>query len=267
MKNIIRILLALLLISGALLPAQGRDTITVNKKSRNIKIDNEGMSLEFAKKDSSKVVKYPKVNFGIALEHFDLGISKYHTDGDFVVPQGYELLEHETWKTHTFGFDALQFGLRFSPNFKVMISGGLEWNHIRLKRDDVNIIPDNSTLDFTSDPAAELKKNRLTSRYLRVPFYLEYRTRQLDHGKRFSVVAGPEIGFLIDGKQKQKTEDGDKVKIKDDFNFEPFRYGASLRLGYGGAGLFFKYYFNDVFADNQGPKNYKNLAFGLTFGF
>ena len=54
---------------------------------------------------------------------------------------------------------------------------------------------------------------------------------------------------------------------EDDYNLEPFRYGANIRIGYGGAGLFLKYYMNDVFAKGQGPADYKNLNFGLTFGF
>src|SRR5690606_30543057 len=112
-------------------------------------------------------------------------------------------------------------------------------------------------------------KNRFSSRYLRIPLYFEYRTAQLTSGKRLSLVAGPEVGFLIDGKVKQKTESGKKTKIRDDYNFEKFRYGVNARIGYGVAGLFFKYYFNDVFAKDEAPglEDFKNLSFGLTFGF
>jgi hypothetical protein len=81
------------------------------------------------------------------------------------------------------------------------------------------------------------------------------------------VVFGPEVGFLLNGKVKQVSKENGKEKFKDDYNLEPLRYGGNIRIGYGGAGLFFKYYLNDVFAKNQGPADYKNLNFGLTFGF
>lgn len=250
------------------------DTIIVKREKKStVKIDTDGVSVMVGKVDSVLVsktkdaVKYPIVNFGFNFEHFDLGISKYHTGDNFSVPAGYEFLEHETWKTHTFGFDALQLGLRFNSNFKIMISAGLDWNHIRLKNDEVDILAKQPKLSHDIIEDRELKKNRFTSRYVRLPLYFEYRTGQIRGGKRFSVVAGPEVGFLIDGKVKQKTQGGEKTKIKDDFNFEPFRYGVNARIGYGTTGLFFKYFFNDVFAENQGPSEYKNLSFGLTFGF
>jgi len=279
MKKIILTISALALFAGVKAQTDVKvtsttDTIIVKKEKKStVKIDADGVSVMVGRVDSVIVsktkepAKYPRVNFGFNFEHFDLGLSKYHNGSDFSEPAGYEFLEHETWRTHTFGFDALQFGVRFNPNFKIMLSAGIDWNHIRLKNDEVDILANESELQHSIITGRELKKNRFSSRYVRLPLYFEYRTAQLNGGKRFSIVAGPEVGFLIDGKVKQKTEGGEKTKVKDDFNFEPFRYGVNARIGYGTTGLFFKYYFNDVFAENQGPSEYKNLSFGLTFGF
>ena len=88
-----------------------------------------------------------------------------------------------------------------------------------------------------------------------------------EKGKKATVIFGPEVGFLLNGKVKQVSGANGKTKVKDDYNFEPLRYGANMRIGYGGAGIFFKYYMNDVFANNQGPADFKNLNFGFTFGF
>jgi len=68
-------------------------------------------------------------------------------------------------------------------------------------------------------------------------------------------------------KIKQGFIERGKGKFNDYYNLEPFRYGAFAWLGYGGMGLYAKYYFNDVFAEGQGPKDFKNLSFGLMFGF
>lgn len=267
------ILIACTMFSFAqLAQAQATDSTVVKKeKNAQVEISKEGVNIHIGKTDSTKKDNkgsFPKVSFGLNIEHFDIGLSKYHNGSDFGFPSSYGFLENNTWKTHTVGFDLLQFGVRFNSNFKVALAGGIDWNHIRLER-DVTIRPDAAVL--IADPSSEtnLKKNRFSSRYVRVPLYFEYRSNQGKDGKRFSLVAGPEVGFLIDGKVKQKTNGGEKIKVKDDYNFTQFRYGANVRLGYGGAGLFFKYYFNDVFADNTAPglEGYKNLSFGLTFGF
>lgn len=260
---------------GLTTKAQEQDSVkTKSKKDGNtvVTIGNGRVRISVGEGDTTivkkekKPVTYPKATFGLTFEHFDIGLSQYHTGSDFGAPTGYGYLETDTWKTSNVGFDFAQMGIRFNPNFKVMLAAGLDWNHMRLKQ-NVTIQPNQPTLTKVDD-AINYDKNRFSSRYLRVPLYFEYRTPQNDKGKRASIVFGPEVGFLLNGKVKQKSGEKGKVKYdKDDYNFEPFRYGANLRVGYGGAGLFFKYYMNDVFAKGQGPADFKNLNVGLTFGF
>lgn len=269
MKRIYLFVIALLIVGTT--QAQEQDTLKILKKGTKTSmiIDSSGVSITVGKADSSKkvkkIVKYPHATFGLTFEHFDIGLGKYHTGSDYSAPTGYAFLENRAWKTTNIGFDLLQFGVRFNPNFKVMLEAGIDWNLIRLVQ-NVTVLPDKPTLKAQTD-AIVYDKNRLSNKYLRIPLYFEYRTPQGEKGKRFSIVGGPEIGFLLGGKTKQIIGEKGKVKVKDDFNFEPFRYGANIRVGYGGAGLFFKYYMNDVFAKNQGPADYKNLNFGLTYGF
>lgn len=212
-----------------------------------------------------KVVKFPYVMYGVYVEHIDFGFSRYHTGSNFNSPAGYEYLNYESFRTHTFGFDALQIGVRFNPSFKIMLSAGVDWTHMRLK-ENVTILPDQPSLTHRTENI-DFSKNRFSSCYLRLPLYFEYRTPQNRKGKRSTVVLGPEIGILIGGKTKQISNENGKVKAHDRFNLQPLRYGANIRVGYGLSGLFFKYYMNDVFAKNEGPSGYRNLAFGLTFGF
>lgn len=247
------------------------DTVTIKKpKTTRVVIEAGPVKVSVGGSDSTKktkkVVKYPNLTFGLTFEHFDIGLSKYHTNSTFGAPTNYDYLETDTWKTSNIGFDLLQFGVRFSPNVKVMLAAGLDWNHMRLKQ-NVTILPGQPTLTKTDDNI-DYSKNRFSSRYIRVPLYFEYRSPQDKKGNRTSIVLGPEVGFLLNGKVKQISKENGKEKFKDDdYNLEPFRYGANIRVGYGGAGLFFKYYMNDVFAKNQGPADYKNLNFGITFGF
>jgi hypothetical protein len=269
MKKIYLFVIALLIVGTT--QAQQQDTLKILKKGTKTSmiIDSNGVSITVGAADSvkkeKKMVKYPHATFGLTSEHFDIGFGKYHTGSDFSAPAAYPFLANRAGKTLNLGFDFLQFGVRFNPNFKVMLEAGFDWNLIRLTQ-NVTIQPNKPTLTATQD-AIVYDKNRLSNKYLRIPLYFEYRTPQGEKGKRLSIVAGPEVGFLLDGKVKQKSGEKGKVKFKDDYNFAPFRYGGSVRLGYGGAGIFFKYYMNDVFAKNQGPADYKNLNFGLTLGF
>lgn len=276
MKQIYLVVLAVCI--GQMLSAQTVDSVTVTegdvivkKKVTTTKVVEVGnVKVTVTKSDSTKTVKktvkFPTFTYGLTFEHFDIGLSLYHTGSDFGAPTNYGFLETETWKTSNVGFDLVQLGVRFSPAVKVMLAAGLDWNHMRLKQ-NVTILPEQPTLTETDDAPIDYSKNRFSSRYVRIPLYFEYRTSENKKGKQASVVFGPEIGFLLNGKVKQVSKENGKEKVKDDFNLEPFRYGANFRIGYGGGGLFFKYYLNDVFAKNEGPAGYKNLNFGLTFGF
>jgi hypothetical protein len=156
-------------------------------------------------------------------------------------------------------------GYRFTDHFKMYASAGLDWNHMRLKQ-NITFQKDKSSLTYITD-AVDYKKNRFSSRYLRIPLSFQFRTNDDKKGDKLNFVIGPEIGFLLNGKVKQVSNENGKDKFKDDYNFNPFRYGAFARIGYGGMGVYAKYYGNDVFANGQGPADFRNLSFGLMFGF
>ena len=108
--------------------AQAQEQDTVKKKKSSIVINAEGVAINIEKKDTviKKAVKYPKLSFDLTFEHFDIGLSKYHTGSDFSTPTGYGFSESETWKTSNVGFDILELSLRFNPNFKIMLAAGLD---------------------------------------------------------------------------------------------------------------------------------------------
>ncbi|RZJ77300.1 MAG: PorT family protein, partial [Flavobacterium sp.] len=162
-------------------------------------------------------------------------------------------------------FDVLQIGYRFNSNFKIYVAGGFDWTLIRLKK-NITIAKDSPVLTYTTEtPEVLYSKNRFSSSYVHLPLNFELRSKENKKGNRFYFVAGPEIAFLINGKVKQISDEYGKVKIKDDYNFAPFRYGGTVRLGYGSAAIFAKYYASDMF-DSVPQKGLKNMAFGLTLG-
>lgn len=200
---------------------------------------------------------------GITFTRLDIGFSKLIDNGQFDLSPTNEFLDYRAGKTSNVSFDVMQFGYRFGSNFKIYIAGGFDWTHIRLKK-DITMQKDAPQLTYTTD-ATDYSKNRFSSSYLHVPLNFEFRTSANDNDNRFYFVIGPEVGFLLNGKVKQISDEFGKVKIKDDYNFAPFRYGGTVRVGWNSLAFFAKYYANDMF-DSAPQKGLKNMAFGLTFG-
>ena len=255
-------------------PKPAKDTLviittdTLNKDKRTKK----SITFKFAMKDTvendtTKKDFKPSSKFSaqFTLARIDLGLSTYLDNGSFTLSPATSYLERKTWKSSNFGLEVFQMGYRFNSYFKIYMAAGLDWNHMRLTE---NVTFQKKLPVLTPvEQNIEFDKNRFSSQYLRLPLSFQLRSKDDHKGNKVNFVFGPEVGFLLSGKIKQVSGERGKEKFKDDYNFNPFRYGAFARLGYGGMGIYAKYYMNDVFADGQGPADFKNLSFGLMFGF
>ena len=204
------------------------------------------------------------VSIGFDFTRFDLGFSRYLDQGSFTLSPANVDLDFLPSKTTNVGFDFFQFKYKASDKFRFYIGAGLDWNHIRLNN-NVTFQKNQATLT-ASQEVISFSKNRFSSRYLRIPIGFDF-TKKIQNDNKLHLVLGPEFGFLLNGKVKQESKERGKEKFKDDYNFNPFRYGGFVRVGYKGWGIYTKYYFNDVFAKGQGPADFKNMSFGLSMGF
>lgn len=244
-----------------------RTTDTVKTKKKTYKLIFGGDVKTQIGHDTVKprFVKKSKFNFGITFSRFDLGFARLIDNGSFTLSPKNQFLDYKGGKTAYVGFDVLQMGYRFNSYFKIYLSGGFDWTLIRLQQ-NITIQENTPTLSYTTDNV-DYSKNRFSASYLRIPLAFDFRTKDNKHGKKFHFTAGPEIGFLLNGKVKQISDDFGKKKFYDNYHFDKFRYGAYARIGYGGEGLFIKYYANDMFENSPAQGGLKNLNFGLTFGF
>ena len=267
-----KLIIATLLVSGLAgvmtEAATAQNDSTSNAKEKKLEVSIGGYSFKKAqriKQDSLKKVEANKGRFigGITFTRLDLGFSKLIDNGSFNLSPENEFLSYKGIKTSTISFDVLQFGYRFNPQFKVYLAGGFDWTMIRLRK-NITIQEGTRDLTFVAE-TTNFSKNRFSNSYVHIPLNFELRSKENDNGKRFYFVFGPELSFLLNGKVKQVSDEHGKVKHKDDYNFQPFRYGGTVRLGYGGIGLFTKYYFNDMF-DSPAQKGLKNMSVGITFG-
>jgi hypothetical protein len=237
-----------------------QDTTTKKVTKTVINIGGDG-SLISTKKDT--VAKNGRFVGGITFTRVDWGFSRLIDNGSFNLSSNNQFLDYKGGKTSTLSFDVLQFGYRFNSNFKVYLAGGFDWTLIRL-RNNITIQKNSPTLGYI-DEFIGFSKNRFSNSYVHIPLNFELRTKENEKGKRFYFVFGPEVSFLLNGKIKQISDERGKEKQYDSYHFQSVRYGGSVRLGYGGLGLFTKYYFNDMF-NTPDQKGLKNMSFGLTFG-
>jgi hypothetical protein len=240
------------------------DTAKTKKNGFKFDFSNDD-EYKFKHKKDTTVHNYPKGSFGLTFSRFDLGLATLIDNGSFTLSPQNQFLNYRSWKTSNVGFDVIQMGVRFSDGFKVYLSGGFDWTLIRL-RENVTILPDQPTLIARPDNI-QYSKNRFSSSYLRIPLSFEFRSKEDEKGNRFHFVIGPDAGLLLNGRVKQISKENGKQKIDDNYHFAKVRYGGFVRAGYGGWGLFAKYYVNDMFENSPLQKGLKNFSFGLTFGF
>jgi hypothetical protein len=247
-------------------PADSSKTVVDSTKSKGFKFSfGQGETEHRWSKDSTHSHAYPKFSFGLTFSRFDLGLATLVDNGSFTLSPQNEFLRYRSWKTSNVGFDLVQMGVRFSPNFKIYLSGGFDWTLIRL-RDNITILPNQPVLTYRNDDI-NYSKNRFSSSYLRIPLSFDFRTNENSEGKRAHFVFGPDGGFLLNGRVKQISHENGKQKVDDDYHFTHFRYGGFVRVGYGDMGIFAKYYFNDMFENSPEQKGLKNFSFGFTVGF
>lgn len=262
-----KILLRILLVGGlASVITQNASAQQDTTKSKKHDFEmRHGVGISIGGKDSTGKTSASKGRFmgGITFTRIDLGFSRLIDNGSFTLSKDNDFLDYTGGKTSTFSFDILQFGYRFNPGFKVYVAGGFDWTMIRLRK-NITLIKNSPVMDYQTE-TIEFSKNRLSNSYVHIPLNFEFRTKENSNGKRFYFVVGPEVSFLLNAKVKQISKERGKEKFRDDYNFEPFRYGGAVRLGYGAFGIFSKYYFNDMFTTTA-QNGLRNMSFGVTLG-
>jgi hypothetical protein len=100
-----------------------------------------------------------------------------------------------------------------------------------------------------------IKKSQLVTNYIDVPLELRFSLKPDDPARSFKIAVGGRVGYMYDSFTKIKyKEEGEvkKVKNKQDFNLNKFRYGLSARIGVGNFSLFGYYNLTPLFEEGKG---------------
>lgn len=160
------------------------------------------------------------------------------------------------------GLDIAKEHLFISPGF------GVTWNNYHFEDKSVSISTGADTTMFMSDSTLQFDKYKLRTAYLEVPLTIGARIGKTDD-THLTIEAGVIGGINISSVVKQRAylnEVKFKNKIKDDFNVNPFKLDAIVKLRLNNTiGLYGRYSLTTMFEQNKTQEVYP-FAIGVTFG-
>lgn len=162
---------------------------------------------------------------------------------------------------------------------KFSIHPGVGFGLERYKFNNNKTLGYNSAQDrvfMTDVTLPNLRKTKLVTNYIDIPFEVRFSSRPDDPNRSFKVSLGFKVGLLYESFTKIKySEDGERKKIKDkqNFNLFPIRYGPYFRIGGGNFSVYAYYSLSPLFKSRGFGKeqlggnvaeNINNLTFGIS---
>lgn len=195
----------------------------------------------------------------------EVGINGYlDANNNLNVEPGY--LELNYAKSLQFGLNLLEKDFHIYKNYLNVITGlGFDFNHYAFEN-NITLKANAPYLTADKDTTINYKKNTFNISYLKAPLLLEVNTSK-NSKQNLHIAAGMEFAYRIHSVTKQKyVQNGKDIKVKtrDDYNLEPFRFSAVARVGYNNVTIFANYGLNRLFKQKQGPEVYP-FTIGITF--
>ena len=108
-----------------------------------------------------------------------------------------------------------------------------------------------------------VNKNKLVANYLTAPLMLNINTNPSSRKNGFQISAGVSGGFLINAWQKMRIE-GERSKVKSDYNLSPFKLSYIGELGLGKVRLYGSYAPKGM---HQYGVHHEPYTVGVRFGY
>ncbi len=245
-------------IGGIVVEVTDGDSTKVAIGNHSLVVDEDG-NVEFKR---NRVQKFKGHWAG-----FDMGINGY-VDKDFKtnLPPEYGFLDLKYEKSIDVNINFFEQNINLvGQKFGLVTGLGLRWNNYRFSN-NVKLDPDTEPISGYGDDSQDWRKSKLVVNYLTLPLMLEYQTNRFSRTNSFHISAGAILGWRYASHTKMLYFDNGRQKPKqnDSFNLSPFRYDATVRIGWGIINLYATYALNAMFKDGGGPELYP-FAIGITF--
>jgi|LGOV01.1.fsa_nt_gb hypothetical protein len=134
---------------------------------------------------------------------------------------------------------------------------------------------EDGTTEFQRLESKDYIRNKFSLSFLEIPFEIRYRTSTIDKDKFFRAYLGFKIGYRLRAYSKLKTQTTE-IAYYNQPEFNWWRYGLTLNVGYSTWNFHMYYSLSKVFKDNTSakpvvpentaiPMDMNELSFGLTF--
>ncbi len=180
----------------------------------------------------------------------DYGTSGLRKEENYRLENGIDPFELRIWKSTNFNIHFIQ--QRFS-----LISGHLNFvygltleNHRYFFDNPIVLVEDAAQATFEFVEGVNFKKNRLNYSFLTVPFMLNIKSNPRRSWRSLHLSAGGYAGVLLGANFKTKTK-GDKVKTRDNFGLNTWRYGLRAEVGYGPLIFYGTFALSELFEEDK----------------
>lgn len=255
---------------------EGDDSVRVVIGDRELRVDDEG-NVRFGRTKRQR--------FNGHWAGFELGLNGYlNTDHNQSFPKEYEYLDLKMTKSIAVNINFFEQNVALSKNHKWgMVTGlGMEWHNYRWNR-STRLNQDSSFLIGYIDQGISIRKTKLTTFHLTVPVLFEFQTNNRHKKNSFHVGAGMVMGARLSSHTKKyynelnkdfeitrynpasdqyevvytaTSPNYSKAKNYDDFFLQPFKFDATVRIGWGFINLYATYSVNQMFKKDKGPELY-----------
>lgn len=184
----------------------------------------------------------------------DIGFNMPLYDGSLNLPTNLSLFETKPLNSSNLGLHVLPTTFSLAKHHvNIGTAVTFDFNDFAFSQ-NVVIVPNLDTVALVLDTVNDYQKSKLKTVHAQIPLMLNFQTNPTNKKKNFQISVGGYAGLLLGSKSKTKTEAGDKVKVRDDFNLEKFRYGVMGRIGFRNLELYASYSLSSMFREGRGPE-------------
>lgn len=200
---------------------------------------------------------------------FELGVQSVTTPGmNFSMPATHKFLESNIGSSWFFGLNTPDFDGHIIKNKLAVTTGlGVVWNNIHFDGNDY-LTPNADSLTGTSSlPGTKLSLNKLYTFDITAPFLIKLAPGRAKKSKGgFHIAAGAILHYVVTSSVITETSSGgydQRVEMDDDFNINPFRADATVRVGYDKIKFFANFSLTPYFNSSKAP-DVRLFSAGLT---
>jgi hypothetical protein len=267
----------------------GKDLLSVEEKDSavNVRVGNRGLDIlesleggprfhfskysrndEWNQENKDEEREKRRNRFRGHWSGIEFGFNNYLTSNKSqVMPDDIDYMTLHTGKSSNFNINFSQLNLGLGRHIGFVTGLGLNWNNYRFDGNN-NIQKGDNGIIGVLDPGSPLKKSKLATLYLTLPFMLEMQVPV--NSSHLNIAAGPIGAVKLASHTKMVfQESGQTLKSYKDFSLNMLRYGATARIGYENFQLYGTYYMTPLFQNGKGPGGYDLYPFeiGVAFTF